>query len=148
MKKLLVSALTMSLLYSIPVIAKELSPMGKEISLKETTKVSDVLAKPSDFVGKTVLIQGKVLDVCTERGCWMKVSSDKKKENIIIKVKDGEMVFPLDAKGKDVTIEGELFEVKRSKKMEKEMKKDHHKKEDYKDAKKLYMFKPVGVKFN
>lgn len=148
MKKLLVSALTMSLLYSIPVMAKELSPMGKEISLKETTKVSDVLAKPSDFVGKTVLIQGKVLDVCTERGCWMKVSSDKKKENIIIKVKDGEMVFPLDAKGKDVTIEGELFEVKRSKKMEKEMKKDHHKKEDYKDAKKLYMFKPVGVKFN
>lgn len=148
MKKLLVSMLAMSMLYAIPVIAKDLTPMGKEISLKETTKVSDVLAKPSAFVGKTVLIQGKVLDVCTERGCWMKVSSDKKKENIIIKVKDGEMVFPLDAKGKDVSIEGELFEVKMSKKMEGEMKKDHHKKEDYKEAKKVYMFKPVGVKFN
>lgn len=148
MKKLLVSMLAMSMLYAIPVMAKELTPMGKELSLKETTKVSDVLAKPADFVGKTVLIKGVVLDVCKERGCWMKVSSDKKKENIIIKVKDGDMVFPLDAKGKEVTVEGELFEVKMNKKKQEEMKKEHHKTEDYKEMKKVYMFKPAGVKFN
>ena len=46
------------------------------------------------------------MDVCKERGCWIKVASDKEFESIRFKVDDGVIVFPLDAKGKTARAEG------------------------------------------
>lgn len=158
-----VKKIVLSLLISSSVIisanAKELK-FGKEIELKEKTNVSEVLKTPDAFVGKTILIKGKVLDVCTERGCWMKLSSDQKKESILIKVKDGEIVFPVEAKGKDAEVEGELFKVTVSKEEQEEMAKegtkdakhkelkDGKKSKDKKASKVIYMFKPKAVKIN
>ena len=44
---------------------------GKPLTVKETTKVSDILAKPEQFDGKRVKIEGPVVDVCQMRGCWI-----------------------------------------------------------------------------
>ncbi len=82
---------------------------GKKLSLKETTKVSKILEKPESFVGKKVLINGTIVDVCSKRGCWIEVASDKPYEKIKVKVNDGEIVFPITAKGKTVTVEGEVY---------------------------------------
>jgi hypothetical protein len=79
---------------------------GKDLTLKEITKISDILASPEEFKGKKVLVEGPVVDVCKERGCWIKVGSDKEFESIRIKVDDGVIIFPLDAKGKNTTAEG------------------------------------------
>lgn len=79
---------------------------GKKLTLKEKTKVSDILANPGEFAGKKVLVEGTVVDVCQERGCWIKVSSDKEFESIRIKVEDGVIVFPMEAKGKSALAEG------------------------------------------
>ena len=81
---------------------------GKGISLKDTTKISDILAKADENIGKTFLVEGRIVDVCKKRGCWMELASDKEFESIRVKVNDGEIVFPLSAKGKLAKVEGVL----------------------------------------
>lgn len=79
---------------------------GKELTLKEVTKISDILANPESYNGKRILVEGSIVDVCKERGCWIKIASDKDFESLTFKVEDGVITFPLDAKGKKVHGEG------------------------------------------
>jgi len=79
---------------------------GKPMTLKEVTKVSEILAHPEKYDGKRVRVQGAVVDVCSKRGCWIRLASDKEFENILFKVEDGVIVFPMDAKGKTAVAEG------------------------------------------
>lgn len=88
---------------------------GKEITLTEKTKVSDILSNPEDYLGKTVLVEGEVVDVCTMMGCWIEVASDVKGDKIKVKVKDGEIVFPVEAKGKNALVEGKVYKIEMTK---------------------------------
>lgn len=88
---------------------------GKEITLKEKTKISAILAEPQKFVGKTVLVEGTVVAVCEKRGCWIDLSSDKKFQKIKIKVNDGEIIFPMEESGKTALVEGTVYEIKMTK---------------------------------
>ena len=81
---------------------------GKGVTLTDTVKISELLETPQKYVGKKVLVTGKIVDVCPKRGCWIELASDKKFQTIRIKVKDGEIVFPLSAKGKTAVAEGTL----------------------------------------
>lgn len=84
---------------------------GKQITLEEKTSVSAILANPEKYNGKTVLVEGKVLAVCQNMGCWIEISGEKENEKIMIKVEDGVIVFPKDAKGKTALVEGTVAEV-------------------------------------
>ena len=88
---------------SVPADAKE---YGKALTLKETTLVSAILNDPKTYEGKRVLVQGPIVEVCAERGCWIRIASEKDFEAIRFKVQDGVIVFPLTAKGKTVLAEG------------------------------------------
>ena len=79
---------------------------GKQLTLKEKTSISAILANPKAFNGKRVQVEGTIVEVCEERGCWIKIASDKPFESIRFKVEDGVIVFPLDAKGKLALAEG------------------------------------------
>jgi len=79
---------------------------GEPLTLTELTPVSAILADPAAFIGKPVLVQGMVVAVCEQKGCWMDIASDKEFEKIQIKVDDGVIVFPLTAKGKQALVEG------------------------------------------
>jgi hypothetical protein len=82
---------------------------GDEITLEEKTSISDILANPAQYEGKKVLVEGTVVGVCAKRGCWIDLAGDKEFEKIRIKVNDGEIVFPMEAKGKTALVEGEVF---------------------------------------
>lgn len=86
---------------------------GDGVNLDSISKISEILAKPDNYLGKKVLVEGRIVDVCKKRGCWMEIASDKEFETIRIKVNDGEIVFPLKAKGKLAKVEGilEKFEL-------------------------------------
>ncbi|HHE55102.1 MAG TPA: DUF4920 domain-containing protein [Caldithrix abyssi] len=86
--------------------AQNWKTFGKELTLKDTTLISTILANPYAFIGKRVLVEGTVVDVCKKRGCWMELASDKEFQSIRVKVNDGEIVFPLEARGKLALIEG------------------------------------------
>lgn len=87
---------------------KEKRKYGKDITVKETTKISDIVAHPEKFNGKRLLVEGPIVDVCKTRGCWIKIGGDKEFESLRFKVEDGVIVFPLEIKGKSVVAEGVL----------------------------------------
>ena len=87
------------------------SNYGKEITLTEKTKISKILSSPDNYVGKNVLVEGEVVDVCSMAGCWMDLKSDSENQKIKIKVKDGDIVFPMEAKGKIATVEGTVYKI-------------------------------------
>ena len=79
---------------------------GKGITLTEQTLLSTIMESPEKYEGKQVLLAGIIVEVCPKRGCWVDLSGDKEFEKIKIKVKDGEIVFPLSAKGSEALVEG------------------------------------------
>jgi hypothetical protein len=79
---------------------------GKPLTLKEKTPISKILKDPHAYHGKKVQVEGTIVEVCEERGCWINIASDKPFEKIRFKVDDGVIVFPLDAKGKKAIAEG------------------------------------------
>ncbi|MBU0474888.1 MAG: DUF4920 domain-containing protein [Bacteroidetes bacterium] len=97
-----------TILLSANLIAKDVTKYGKEITAKEKVKVSEILEKPDSFVGKKVLVEGTILNVCEKRGCWIELASDKEFESIRVKVEDGVIVFPMEAKGQKALVEGEV----------------------------------------
>ncbi len=132
--------------------AEKWKTLGKGISLKDTTKISTILASPDKFTGKRVLVKGRVVDVCKKRGCWMEIASDKEFQSIRVKVKDGEIVFPLEARGKMALVEGIVEKLVISKEqMVKSMK--HHAEEHGEpfdstkitEGKTIYRLKGVGA---
>ena len=88
---------------------------GKEISLTEKTRISTLLAQPEKYVGKTVLVEGEILEVCAMAGCWMELKSDAGNQKVKIKVKDGDIVFPVEAKGKSALVEGTVYKIELTK---------------------------------
>lgn len=111
MNKLILFFLIMS---SIAVFAQT-EKYGKEITVKEKTSISKILEAPEQFVGKDVLVEGEVLEVCAMAGCWMELKSDAENQKIKIKVKDGYIVFPTEAKGKTALVEGTVYKIELTK---------------------------------
>ncbi len=98
-----------TLLMSANLFANGTKKYGKKITSTEKVKVSEILAHPENYEGKKILVEGTILNVCEKRGCWIELASDKEFESIRVKVKDGEIVFPMEAKGKTALVEGEFY---------------------------------------
>ena len=95
---------TLVMLIAPAAAAEEGKTYGKGVDGTGVIKVSELVANAEKYVGQTVRVEGVVIDVCAKRGCWMDLKSDGGK--VRIKVDDGVMVFPMDAKGKHAVAEG------------------------------------------
>lgn len=107
--KLFISFLLLSL--GLTFAQTEEDKLGAELTLTEKTNISAILEDPESFLDKTVLVEGEVLDVCPNMGCWMEIKSDVEGEKIKVKVKDGDIVFPVEAKGKTALVEGTVYKI-------------------------------------
>ncbi len=107
--KLIISVLFLScgLIYS----QTEEIKLGAEITLTEKTNISDILADPDSYLDQTVLVEGEILDVCPKMGCWMELKSDDGEGMIKVKVKDGDIVFPVDAVGDYAVVQGTVYKI-------------------------------------
>jgi hypothetical protein len=97
----------LSLLAAASLLSAAEIKLGKPLTLKEPITLATLLAKPADYLGKTVQVKGKVVEVCQAMGCWMDLTNDQG-QKIQIKVNDGEIEFPKDAPGKMAVAEGKL----------------------------------------
>jgi cytochrome c-type biogenesis protein CcmE len=88
---------------------------GQAVSLSEETAVSSIIDNPDAYVGRKVKVSGLVIDVCSRRGCWVYLAGDREFEKIRIKVTDGEIVFPMEARGKQAVVEGVVESMELSK---------------------------------
>lgn len=98
-----------TVLLSLNLFADDAKKYGEDITSTEKVKVSEILENPKNYEGKKVLVEGTVLNVCAKRGCWIELASDKEFESIRVKVQDGVIVFPMEAKGKTALVEGEFY---------------------------------------
>ena len=77
---------------------------GEPLTLSTVTSVGTILQTPEEWVGKRVLIEGRVTEVCEKKGCWMDIAHP---EGLIqVKVADDVIVVPLSARGKSALVEG------------------------------------------
>jgi hypothetical protein len=101
------------ILFSVSVFA-QIEKLGRDITLTEKTNIAAIIANPESFVGKTVLVEGDVLDVCQKAGCWMELKNEGG-DKIRIKVKDGDIVFPVSAIGSKALAEGTVYKIELTK---------------------------------
>ena len=84
---------------------------GSVIDLKEFKQIKMLIDNADEYLNTDVLISGTILEVCPMRGCWVNVKDNDSESNIRVKVTDGEIVFPLSSKGKQVDVQGTLVVV-------------------------------------
>ena len=103
MRTFLTTILLVAMLSPTTTFAKD---FGQGVTLAEETAISSIIDHPENYVGKKVKVSGLVIDVCSTRGCWVYLAGDRDFEKLRIKVTDGEIVFPMEARGKKATVEG------------------------------------------
>lgn len=96
--------------WAAPVFAE--TQLGAGAHFSEATPMSQIMKTPESFIGKEVTVSGTIVDVCAKRGCWMKLTTDVKNEKVRVKVNDGEIVFPLEARGRKAAAKGEFKKIK------------------------------------
>jgi hypothetical protein len=91
----------------------ETKSYGAGVAIAQATPIAAIAARPDDFVGTTVRVEGEVKAVCTAAGCWMDLVADQGAYggeagvvSMRVKVDDGKIVFPVAAKGKRAVAEG------------------------------------------
>jgi hypothetical protein len=93
--------------------------LGNGVNVKEPTPIRALVERPQDYVGKTIRIDGVATAICEHMGCWMAVAPEgnpgqEPGQTVRLKVDDGVIVFPMSAKGRQVSAEG-VFEALPSK---------------------------------
>jgi len=73
--------------------------LGAGVGDAEPTPVAAILAAPESWVGRDVVVRGEVTDVCDKAGCWLELRAADDEARLRVKVEDGEIVFPLWARG-------------------------------------------------
>jgi hypothetical protein len=88
---------------------------GTGVTIEAATPIADVIAKPADYAGKTIRVEGIVTGVCQHMGCWMTLApaaaSGEKPAALRLKVDDGVIVFPVSARGKTAIAQGVMEKV-------------------------------------
>jgi len=84
---------------------------GSVIDLKEFKQIKMLIDNADEYLNTDVLISGTILEICPMRGCWINVKDNDSESNIRVKVTDGEIVFPLSSKGKQVDVQGTFIKL-------------------------------------
>ena len=77
---------------------------GQEISERNVTKLDAILSQPENFEGKTVTVEGKIIQECPT-GCWFDMKDEAGMMHVDIKPSG----FAIPQKvGKTVVVEGKV----------------------------------------
>lgn len=151
MKKFLLSAAALLLMVQTPAISAE-KLFGQRPALPGVVRMNELLEHPDKYLNKVIKVEGIATDVCPKRGCWMKVSGKDRKGSLMVKVNDGEMVFPMNARGKNIVLQGKLTKSVMPRHDVIELEKARAEKagqkfdpSSIKGDRVMYMFKPTGV---
>lgn len=110
MKKQILFTLIILLASCSIVLAKDGKTYGEKLTLADETALTEVIQSPEEFLGQKVKVSGKVVGVCDTRGCWIDLATDDN-QTMRVKVDDGVIVFPMDAKGHNAVVEGEVYKL-------------------------------------
>jgi hypothetical protein len=80
---------------------------GQRLTVKRATAIKSITADPEKYVGKKVLVSGKVARVCKGRGCWVEVANPDG-DSIICKSLDESVMVPTDCEGRFIQVQGKV----------------------------------------
>jgi len=148
-----ISLLIVTLIAMSPSAFAEELFFGEAINEKVTVNISTLLANPEQYLDKEITVAGTIVGVCSRRGCWVDIASDAKFEKLRIKVRDGDMVFPIHAKGRQALATGKLTAIELSLEQTQKYKTDLAKRrgetiapESITAPMSIYQLSPTGVK--
>ena len=81
---------------------------GNFSSVEKIQNINDLISNKDVFMNKKVKVRGLIKEVCPMRGCWLEVVDQNGIDKLRIKVTDGDIVFPLSAKGRNIEAEGQF----------------------------------------
>jgi len=84
---------------------------GDLVGKAKAVSLAKVLKKPSDYVGKTVLVKGVIVRSCKMEGCWMELAPAKDAKSVRVTFKNHAFFIPLDSAGMRAKAEG-IFTIK------------------------------------
>jgi hypothetical protein len=112
MKRLLLSSLVLLVASNFCAAESKDKLYGKAPTVKEPTAISALNAEPTKYKDQTVLLSGKIVDVCKGVGCWVEVESADS-ARVICRSLDESIHFPKDVVGKIIQVQGKvLYDVK------------------------------------
>jgi hypothetical protein len=130
-----------------PASATAPTTLGAGVTLAESTPIVQIAAKPADFEGKTVRVEGLVRAVCTHMGCWMSLAPTDAADapTVRFKVEDGVIVFPVSAKGRRAAAQGMVERIGGGDAESKEAAAEHAKAEGAKAASTSWQIRATGA---
>lgn len=80
---------------------------GEKITADGAVAITEVAAKLDGTKSMDTKIKAKIVEVCPNKGCWLKLELENG-ETAMVKMKDYGFFLPVAAKGKTVVIDGEV----------------------------------------
>lgn len=82
--------------------------LGQPLNKADSVEINQLLADPQHVSGQTITVHGIVSEVCRKKGCWLQFKTATMAPLFRLEVNDGEMVFPVSARGKTAYATGQL----------------------------------------
>ncbi len=77
---------------------------GAGLTLEETTPLREVVSRPELHIDRTLLVKGRIRDVCQKKGCWMVLTDGE--SQMRVRFADYGFFVPKDSSGKNAYVEG------------------------------------------
>lgn len=93
-------------------LSMDYNSFGDQITAKDYLSSAEALNKYGALKsGDTINLKfaSSIQEVCSKKGCWMKLPAGEGEETIMVRFKDYGFFMPLDANGKEVIVEGKAF---------------------------------------
>ena len=77
----------------------------------EPVSLASVVADPAAYEGRTLNISGEVSEVCTAKGCWLKLADEGAAEPVFVKFTcpvEGRLI-PTEAVGREAVVTGQVI---------------------------------------
>jgi Domain of unknown function (DUF4920) len=84
---------------------------GAMLGNSKKVSLTKIMANPSKYAGKSVMVEGVIVRSCKMEGCWMELAPNKEAKSVRVKMKDHAFFIPLDSLGATAKAEG-VFTVK------------------------------------
>ena len=79
---------------------------GAPLANAKKVSLAKIMAKPADFAGKTVRVDGVIVRSCKMEGCWMEIAPTATAKGMMVKFKDHKFFIPLKSAGAMAKAEG------------------------------------------
>ena len=85
---------------------QSISLYGDDFNYDSIQSIPSLIDNANQFLDKQIVTEGKIVDVCPMKGCWIEIKDSDSDQIIRVKVQDDVIIFPQDSKEKKVIVNG------------------------------------------